>query len=653
MRTSTVTLIGIALVLFGAGAQPSDGARFAAPLRNVDVYVAQASTGSGGGSSCANAKPATFFNTPSNWGPSRPIAPGKVVGLCGTITSTLAAQGSGAAGSPVTILFLRGAKISQPACGPCLSLRNRSFLAVDGGANGIIEGTNNGTNLGLRSASTGITASSCDNCEVKNLTIRNIYVHSGRDDEIDQTLVRAIVFTGDNFSFHDNDVHDAGWAIGFGNNGDSNNRVYNNDIYNVDHGIVPSFGSAGGSAGPFYVYGNHFHDFGNWDTSNNAYHHDGIHCYTVAGGRGQHINDFYIYNNRFDGSIGGNATAWIFIEGAPRHDQYDTPCADSTSNIWVFNNFAALDHDLNNGAFGLFSGINKVYNNTLVGRGTAHGAVCEIGTVDGVAFQNNICTTGNNIVGMSKPSSGSFAPGSPDFNVYANGGGNAFVCYDGTIHFWSFSQFSLFRACVGGDRHSIAPATAGLDSAGVPQRNSPVVGAGTNLNRLCKGNLKPLCFDINGALRPVRMSPDVGAVQVETAAIASRSIGRIRIGDSRAAIERFYGQRRAASSKRAVFGIFDLRHAMAVTYRLHKGLLRVSYLRNKAAAVSTTSRYYTTTGGFGVGSPASSKKLVASGWRPCGPNFLRRRAGIVTAIRVTRGRVVSVALSVPANTLCP
>ena len=34
-------------------------------------------------------------------------------------------------------------------------------------------------------------------------------------------------------------------------------------------------------------------------TPSNGYHHDGIHCYTVAGGLPKHITDFYIYNNRF------------------------------------------------------------------------------------------------------------------------------------------------------------------------------------------------------------------------------------------------------------------------------------------------------------------------------------------------------------------
>ena len=35
-----------------------------------------------------------------------------------------------------------------------------------------------------------------------------------------------------------------------------------------------------------------------------------------------HITDFYIYDNRFDGTIGDNATSWIFIEGGsrPRRD---------------------------------------------------------------------------------------------------------------------------------------------------------------------------------------------------------------------------------------------------------------------------------------------------------------------------------------------
>jgi hypothetical protein len=475
------------------------------PPAGATVYVAQSAAGKGDGSSCANAVAASFFNSASNWGSGEPIGPGKTVGLCGTITTSLTAQGSGASGSPITIYFTSGAKLSEPVCGPCLDISDRSYITVDGGANGIIEGTDNGTTRGHQSNSTGINAHPCDNCVMKNLRIQNIYVHSGSGNEIDQTQVRAIYASGSNILIDRNTVSNAGWALFLDpDNGDRNNRISNNDIYNVDHGITTSFGFAGGSVGPIFVNNNHFHDFQNWDTSNNAYHHDGIHCYTVAGGAGAHITDYYIYNNRFDGDIGGNATAWIFIEGGSGAGR--TPCADSTSNIWAFNNFGTMSYDGYNGVFGMFSGITKFYNNTLVGHSTTDGTVCQVEAIPGTAFQNNICSTGNNLIGMSPTA---FQAGSPDYNVYANGGSNAFVCGG---NFYRFSEFLEWTSCIGGNSHSLAPATAGL-SGGVPLVGSVVLNAGINLTGLCTGNLAPLCSDINGRPRPTSGPWDVGAFE--------------------------------------------------------------------------------------------------------------------------------------------
>ncbi len=646
LTTAAVTVLGPSVG--DPGAAVSAGR---SPAPTPSLFVAQSAAGSGDGSSCANAKAASFFNTVSNWGAGRPIAAGVVVGLCGTITSTLTAQGSGSPESPVTIYFTPGARLSQPACAPCLVLSERSFITVDGGSNGVIEGTDNGTSLGLHTSSTGLLASPCSNCEVKNLTIRNIYVHSGTSNEIDQTQVRSIAFNGDNFFFHNNVVHDAGWAINFGDDGETNNRIYNNDIYNVDHGVVPSFGTAGGSTGPYFIYGNHFHDFGNWDTANNAYHHDGIHCYTVAGGRGQHISDLYIYNNRFDGDIGGNATAWIFIEGGSGAGR--TPCADATSRIWVFNNYGYSNVSGYNGVFGLYSGIPLVYNNTLVSTTTADGNVCDMNTQTGAAFMNNVCSTGNQLAGFDRPQGG-WKSGSPDYNVYANGGANAFVCSDSSgTHFWSFSQFSLFQTCVGGESHSIAVVDAKLNPDGSPQATSPVLNAGANLRSLCIGDLAPLCRDIRGVLRPIRMAPDVGAFQSESAAISPRGVGFARLGTSRTSIERIYGLNRTVTSRRPLFGTFDIPGVLTATYRGRRGLLKVSYDGGTTVAVSTTSPYYTTPGGLGVGASAADAMLARRGWRECGRGLVRRRYGIATAIHVVRGRVVALTVSRSRNLRCP
>src|SRR5262249_39964985 len=153
-----------------------------------------------------------------------------------------------------------------------------------------------------------------------------------------QTSTRAIDGSGSNMLIDHNTIHDVGWAITLGGETDRNVRVSRNDIYNIDHGLVLSFGASGGSTGPYFFNDNRVHDYAAWDwqtTANGEYHHDGIHCYTTAGGLPKHITDLYIYDNRFFNMGHQDSTAQVFIEGGSGPGT--TPCADQTSNIWLFN----------------------------------------------------------------------------------------------------------------------------------------------------------------------------------------------------------------------------------------------------------------------------------------------------------------------------
>ena len=631
---SAAVLLGLSSGILSGIEPGSAGVNLSSSAR-ANVYVAQSGAGSGSGANCANAKPATFFNTPANWGVGKPIGPGRIVGLCKAITSTLRVQGSGRSGKPITIYFMPGAKISQRACAPCLDMSERSFITVDGGVDGIIEGTDNGTTLGLHVPSIGVVASNCDTCEVKHLTIRGIYVHTGRGSEIDQTQMRAIAFTGDNFQVANNVIHDAGWAITFGRNGDKNDRVYGNDIYNVDHGVVPSFGSSGGSAGPFFVYDNHFHDFANWDTSNNAYHHDGIHCYTVAGGAAQHITDFYIYNNRFDGDIGNNATAWIFIEGSPRHDAFDTPCADSTSRLWIFNNFLTSTKGVaGNGIITLGSfGPTLVANNLIDGPDPKNPQSTCLGFGRLAEIYNNAIGGCNQLV--TGP-----VPLALDYNAYAHCSGSFNCWWVGEVDTADFAR----HQAAGLDRHSVSNTAAAT--------GSNAVGVGKNLSALCTGNLRRLCRDFTGALRPLRMHPDAGPFQRETAAITPNAMGRAALSASQSSIEQFYGRTRRTASRLPILLTFDLNRTLQATYRLHRGVLQVSYSGRRVVAIATTSAYYTTATGLGVGAPADARRLVGSGWRRCGLSLVRHQKGAAMAIRVSRGKVTRIALSEAATKRC-
>ena len=69
-----------------------------------DLYIGQSSAGAGDGTSCANQRAISFFNTAGNWGVgANKISAGDTVYLCGTITTAMAVQGAGSAGNIITI----------------------------------------------------------------------------------------------------------------------------------------------------------------------------------------------------------------------------------------------------------------------------------------------------------------------------------------------------------------------------------------------------------------------------------------------------------------------------------------------------------------------------------------------------------------------
>ncbi len=466
------------------------------------VYVGQATAGNGDGSSCANARSAAWFNTASSWGTGAgQIGPGDVVHLCGTISSDLRAHGSGQSGSPITIYFEPGASISMPACPGngtgCLNTGGQDYITIDGGGTGVIQSTQNGTNLPQHTGAVlGINAFGCTGCTIEYLTVGDMYVHSS-DTDTAANNVDGVEFSGSDVTIQDDTFHDDDWAlVAEWANGDSNERIFGNDVYNNDHGFASTAGFSGGSIGPVLFYANHVHDYANWDTTNAAYHHDGIHCYTYGGSGAAHYDGFYIYDNIFDGQVGTDMTSHIFMEGGSGSGS--TPCADSSSPIFIFNNVLTAGQDINNGLMDPASGQPHVLDNTLIGHDTRSGT-CYTSNSDATheAFENNLLSTCSTLMYNNLPSI--YAAGSPDYDLYAGGGGNAFLCGS---QFESFSRFGSWQSCIGGDSHSSAASNPALNSNGSPQAGSPAIGAGANLTSLCTGLLAPLCSNIDGVPRP-------------------------------------------------------------------------------------------------------------------------------------------------------
>lgn len=121
------------------------------------LYVAQDSAGQDTGVDCADAHAVSWFNDASSWGSSTGrIGPGTIVHLCGVIdvpagTTGLTVQGSGTSSAPITIFFEPGAVLESPYFPTnnyneaALVMMNQSWIVVDGGTNGVIQDTLNGT----------------------------------------------------------------------------------------------------------------------------------------------------------------------------------------------------------------------------------------------------------------------------------------------------------------------------------------------------------------------------------------------------------------------------------------------------------------------------------------------------------------------------
>jgi len=127
------------------------------------------------------------------------------------------------------------------------------------------------------------------------------------------------------------------------------------------------------------------------------------------------------------------------------------------------------------------------------------------------------------------------------------------------------------------------------------------------------------------------------------------SIGGIWLGQSRIRVEYVYGSLRSAMSPGGY-----------AEYRLHGGRLFITYLRDRVAGITTTSRYYRTSEGLGVGTriPLGRCHRVSGRceyrWRGFtlvndGRIWIKqvrqKRRGIQVQLWVTRGAVTDVSIS--------
>jgi hypothetical protein len=492
----------------------------------MDLYISQSGAGANTGLDCADAYPYTFFNSAANWGTnSTQIGPGTTVHLCGIFTGTagqtlLNAQGSGTAGNPITIKFEPGANLSAFywSNAGAIVVNGKSFITIDGGTNGTIQNTANGTNFQNHQTSTAIAAQGCSNCEFKNLTIANLYVHIPCEsqvqgacsslDSIDDTQVNCIQFSGSNVLIHDNVMHDTGWCLLQNYTNDSNVQIYNNNIYNMNHGVAMA--GANYNVASEFIFNNHFHDMANWDSGmDDAFHHDGIHGFNGSGGG---VQNLYIYNNLFDGDEGKCClTAWVFLEGGSGPGR--TPWTQ-TGTAYVWNNIFIGTLDSPNGQINIAHGNNHlVFNNVIVGAGTGNGICLASGEGSGITIENNIFEGCNQLIGS--PNGSTFT--TIDYNSYGNASGGNAVWQFGSLNANALSDWQSVCKC---DLHSqaqIGSVLKNLSSQGLPAAGFSGLGKGINLRAVAVGNMTSLALSSGAGntqtplARPLTGPWDMGA----------------------------------------------------------------------------------------------------------------------------------------------
>ncbi|HVB56404.1 MAG TPA: hypothetical protein VNE63_08245 [Candidatus Acidoferrales bacterium] len=494
----------------------------ALPAAAKDIYIAQRAAGAANGADCADAYAYTFFNTSANWGAgASQIGPGTTVHICGTLTGAAGAaglltfQGSGTSGNPITLRFESGAIITAPFWGNgAIVAGTNSFIVIDGvctardsagrctATQGTIEaslaGSTGLTCLGgpctdQPTSGVGLNAGNCSNCEVKNLTVEDMYMHSA-------SIADAagggdgMWVGGTNTSADNNIIHDVHWGItgGFF----SNESYFNNNLYNLDHGIAVLDSGVQTMSG-LLIYNNLIRDFSNWDSAADTFHHDGIH---VGDNSASTINPpWMIYNNYVYGDWGANDNTGIWTA-------LNTP-GSSAGVHYVFNNvFApASGSSCANGAYSddSFGTGPTVFNNTFAGIGC--GILIGANSATSAVVENNIFDSGGAII---DPVGGSTISTS-NFNDFYN------IVLSNQFRYSTFyNTLAAWNTATGFDANSIST-NPNLNATFIPNIGSPVIGFGVNFNSTCNGQANPglgaLCYDQAGVARPSTGNWTMGA----------------------------------------------------------------------------------------------------------------------------------------------
>lgn len=508
-------ILGLALVALLGSVAPSAHAE--------DIYIAQTPSGADDGTTAANAHSVAFFNTAANWSsPAKipgKIGPGDVVHLVGTITSPLTIHASGTSDiSRITVLFGPSAVMTNPAWpnSGAIHIYQKDYITIDGGINGLIEDTDNGTNLGNHVDSYGVRANACNYLTVKNLTVANLYVRTAGSELFGYG--RCISNQADpapytHFVVTHCTVHDA--YIGIDSDyspGCSDYDFSYNTAYNCNWGGRTGDRSASATLTGLSVHHNQFYNFANWDeTSTNAFHHNGFYGWAESGGS---LTDVKCYDNVLGPNYGVHSTSGIFFGG-------------NISNVFVYNNIF-LEAPADNPSNGLVTitaekqtsgGASYILNNTFAGGGTGIAILAGMGTANYV-IQNNIIQNVTTAM-FIRDATNCIITADHNWAYMLKPGQQYSYSLTGTGAFLSLLQWQAHGYDVG-----MSNTNPMLDSTYYPQAGSPIIDRGADLSAF-------FTVDASGVSRPQGYGWDIGALEATTVPQLAPFAVRARIQTSR------------------------------------------------------------------------------------------------------------------------
>ena len=439
-----------------------------------DIYIAQNSAGGDTGADCANSHSAAWFNTAGNWGSDAgDITAGDIAHLCGTISTALTVQGSGTDGNIITIKFEDDAKLSKNtwgASGAAVTISSKSYILIDGGTNGIIEATDNGTALTYQDDQRGVYISNGTEVEIKNLTINNLFVRTpGTGGAFGSNGIRA-EGTSTTLSIHHNTCNYMNSCVYVAYGGTSSwVLVYNNTFNHGANGMV--FGNNGASSlTNLQVYNNtvNLYDDSSDATCGNTFHNDGLQFFAQTAGSS--ITDMKVYGNTIGPNMGicTATTGWIFVEGIITGSKVYNNLLLNGSGVVPPTNGYIYDKPWSGG-----TKATEIYNNTIIGDsqgGTGVGAEEE-----GSIIKNNILTNLN-------------------YGIYQGGSS-------------TISNNLFFNNDTNGTTGTNPVLTnPTLDGSYIPQAGSPAIDAGLSIASL-------FTTDKAGTSRPQGAAWDIGAYE--------------------------------------------------------------------------------------------------------------------------------------------